>query len=224
MSMKTVKRCYELLSQMSDGELYTWNNLRDYSKSPGRDVKRLLDEGLLKKVGPGLYLRPKKGRFGDVALKEQELVKAFLKSDDFLIFSTNFYNSLGLGLTQLKNETVVYNKKRYEPVTLSGRKYYFKRPNNAYPDKLTAEFLLVDLMNNLDSVGEAPSELQQSVVKVVQSHKFNNKLLFELAQQYGKVATKKFFSQFIIDKPKQKNRIKMPSSRGNPNQMNKKVA
>lgn len=200
--MRTVKQCYELLSQLSEGTVYSWKELKEYSRSPGRDVKRLLDEGLLKKVGPGLYSLPQKSRFGEVPPKEDELVKSFLKSDDFLMFSINLYNSLGLGLTQLKNETVVYNKKRYEPVVLSGRKFEFKRPNNGYPNKLTAEFLVVDLMNNLKSVGEDPSKLQHNVAKAVHLNKFKTELLLELASMYGKVGTKKFFSELFTEKPK----------------------
>lgn len=194
--MRTVNQCYKLLSQLSEGTVYSWSALKEHSSSPGRDVKRLLDEGLLNKVGPGLYTPPKKSRFGVVPPKEDELVKNFLKSDDFLLFSTNQYNSLGLGLTQLKNETVVYNKKRHEPLVFSGRKFEFKRPNNGYPNKLTAEFLVVDLMNNLNSVGEDSGKLKENVDRAVRSNKFNKKLLVELANAYGKVGTRKFFSKF----------------------------
>lgn len=206
--MKTVTKCYKLLSQLSEGTVYSWNELKEYSSSPSRHVKRLLDEGLLNKVGPGLYSPPQKSRFGLLPPKEDELVKNFLKSDDFLLFSTNLYNSLGLGLTQLKNETIVYNKKRYEPVVLLGRKFEFKRPNNGYPNKLTAEFLVVDLMNNLKSVGEDPRSLQENVMKAVHLNKFKTELLLELASMYGKVATKKFFFELLTDKPKQWKRLK----------------
>ena len=112
-------------------------------------MSRLVDKKYLTKVGPGLYLYPGKSRFGNVLPKEAELVKLFLKSSDFLVFSTNLYNQLGLGITQLKNETFVYNNKRHGEFELSGNKFSFKRPNNGFPRKLTKEFLFVDLMNNL---------------------------------------------------------------------------
>jgi hypothetical protein len=192
-SMRQVNRCYEVLSQLKVGRVYSWDEMKEYSKSPGRDVKRLLDEGKLEKVGPGLYSPFKMSRFGKVPPDESDVVKSFLKSDDFLMFSVNLYNSLGVGLTQLKNETVVYNKKRYEPVVLLGREFNFKRPNNGYPDKLTKEFLLVDLMNNLKSVGEEPNKLKEKVANVVASNKFNVAVLSALSKKYGKVSTRKFF-------------------------------
>lgn len=194
MGMKQVKRCYELLSQLSAGRVYSWSELKKYSKSPGRDVKRLLDEELLKKVGPRLYLLPKESRFGNLPASADELTMAFLKTDDFLMFTTSFYNSLGLGLTQLKNETVVYNKKRHGDFVLSNRTYHFKVKVKGYPKELTKEFLLVDLVNNLETVGESPSELLQKVARNVQANEFDKNKLFSFAKQYGHVFTKKFFS------------------------------
>ncbi len=198
--MRQAKQCYELLSQLSAGKVYQWRSLKEYSPSAGRDVKRLIEKGLLRKVGPGLYLSPKMSRFGDLPAEDSKLVEAFLKTNDFLMVNPNLYNSLGVGLTQLKNETVVYNKKRYEVVKLSGRKYNFKRPNNGYPSKLTAEFLLVDLVNNIDSVGESPTELKQMIVKRVKSGKFDTDLLLKMANKYGKVGTRKFFNEDVINK------------------------
>jgi len=187
------------MSQLSVGEVYSWDDLKEYSKSPGRDVKRLLDEGLLKKVGPGLYLLPKKSRYGLLPATEQQLVSAFLKTNEFLLFSPNLYNSLGVGLTQLKNEMTVYNNKRHEKVRLSRRSFNFKRPNNGFPKKLTKEFLLVDLMNNLNSVGESPNELREKVTRKVLSGEFDKKLLLSLSNQCGKVGTRKYFNQFKFD-------------------------
>lgn len=192
--MRQVKRCYELLSQLSAGRVYSWNELKEYSKSPGRDVKRLLDEGLLKKVGPRLYLPPKDSRFGKLPASAEQLASAFLKTDDFLMFTTNFYNSLGLGLTQLKNETVVYNKKRHGDFTLSNQTYHFKLKVKGYPKELTKEFLLVDLVNNLETVGESSSVLLEKVAHNVQANEFDKSKLFSFAKQYGHIFTKKFFN------------------------------
>lgn len=197
--MKQVKRCYELLSQLTEGEVYTWDKLKEYSKSPGRDVKRLLDEGLLKKVGPGLYLLPGKSKYGPLPADEHKLVSLFLKTDDYLMFSPNLYNSLKVGLTQLRNEMFVYNNKRYEKVRLGRRNFNFKRPNNGFPKKLTKEFLLVDLMNNLAYVGEPQDEVTKKVTRAVLDGEFDKKLLLSLAERHGKVATKKYFDQFKFD-------------------------
>lgn len=195
--MREAKQCYELLSHLSVGKVYRWDNLTKYSRSMTRDLRRLLSQDLLKKVGPGMYMVPQKSRFGEVPAEDSSLVEAFLKTNDFLLFSTNLYNSLGLGLTQLKNETVIYNKKRYETIELSGRFFHFKRPNNGYPAELTSEFLLVDLVNNLRSVGELAGPLKQRIIQKVKLGKFDSEFLLKIANQYGKVGTKKFFNEII---------------------------
>jgi hypothetical protein len=49
------------------------------------------------------------------------LVKAFLKTDRFVLTSPNAYNQLGLGTTQLYNKRVVYNQKRHGTFPLGNR-------------------------------------------------------------------------------------------------------
>lgn len=198
--MRQVNRCYEVLSQLTVGEVYSWEKMKEYSKSPGRDLKRLLDEGKLEKVGPALYSSFKMSRFGKVPPDESDLVKAFLKTDDFLMFTPNLYNRLGLGLTQLKRQTFVYNKKRHGQFKFYNRNFDFKLKPKGFPKKLDKEYLLVDLVNNLDDVGEEPSMLLSRVEKKVRANEFDNNKLFLLAKQYGHVYTKKFFAALEFGK------------------------
>ncbi|MCS5708704.1 hypothetical protein CC99x_007255 [Candidatus Berkiella cookevillensis] len=191
--MNRVLKRYNLLSKLTVGEVYSWGDLESLSGSLGRDLKQLQKEGYLKRVGPGLYSLPKKSRFGDVPASAEQVVSAFLKTDDFLIFSPNLYNGLGLGLTQLKKQTFVYNKKRHGDLKLGNRTYEFKLKAKGYPKDLTKEYLLVDLVNNLEDVGEDPRKLLNNVANSVQENQFDNTKLFALAKQYGHVYTKKFF-------------------------------
>lgn len=192
--MNRVPKRYNLLSKLTVGEVYSWSDLEPLSGSLGRDLKQLQEEGYLKRVGPGLYLLPKQSRFGTVPASAEQVIQAFLKTNDFLMLSPNLYNSLGLGLTQLKKQTFVYNKKRHGDLKLGNRTYEFKLKAKGYPKKLTKEYLLVDLVNNLEDVGEDPIKLLNNVADSVQKNQFNNSSLFALAKQYGHVYTKKFFA------------------------------
>jgi hypothetical protein len=197
---RTLKR-HHLLSKLTVGEVYSWRDLESLSGALGRDLKQLQDEGYLRKVGPGLYLLPKQSRFGTVPPSAEQVVSSFLKGDDYLLVSPNYYNSLGLGLTQLRNEVFVYNNKRHGDVKLANRTYHFKVKLKGYPKSLTKEYLLVDLVNNLETVGELPSAVLKNIADSVKSSDFNNSRLFALAKQYGLVYTKKFFSALERDKP-----------------------
>ena len=126
----------------------------------GRHLKQLVEDGTLKKVSSGIYSYQKKASFGRVPAEDSTLVKAFLKSDDFLLVNPNAYNALGVGTTQLYNEQVVYNRKRHGKFTLDGRVFDF-RVKPYFPKALSKEFLLVDLVNNVKYLAE-----DQMLVKI----------------------------------------------------------
>jgi hypothetical protein len=193
-----MKRAYkeiQILDNLLRGNVYRLEQLASFSHSIGRDIKKLETKGALQKVGPGLYYYPKKSWLGNLPPDEYKLIKSFLKTDNFLVLSSNWYNSLGLGLMQLRNETFVYNTKRYEMVKLCGRTFDFRRPNNGFPRKLSKEFLLVDLVNNISELGESIELIKNKIAE--KSANFDSDLLIKLAKKYGKVGTKKFLLSLL---------------------------
>ncbi len=65
--------------------------------------------------------------------------------------SINAFNTSRLGLTQLYNTMWVYNHKRKGELTLNGKTFEYKI-KNAFPQKVDREYLLVELLNNLESL------------------------------------------------------------------------
>lgn len=180
---------------MKPGQIYRRKELLSVSKSADRVLRDLVEIGRLTKVEPNLYFFPRVSRWGNVPASLEDLVTAFLKTDDYLILTNADYNSLGLGLTQLWNEARVYNKKRHVKLNLGNYNCFFQRPNNGYPSKLSKEFLLIDLMNNLQEVGEDPNELKERIV--VNLYKFDQKKIKHMSSKYGKVGTKYFFDKLL---------------------------
>lgn len=193
--MRTATSQQNLLKELRRGKVYRREELATHSRSVDRDLQRLSKEGSLHKVGAGLYLYPKNSRWGFLPAENKELAKSFLKTSDFLVITNNHYNPLGLGMTQLWNEVRVYNKRRHQKVVLAGVKFDFQVPFNGYPKQLTVEFLLVDLVNNLASCGESPAAIKERLSKSLD--KFDKKLLLQLSQKYGKLATKKYFRSLL---------------------------
>jgi hypothetical protein len=99
-----------------------------------------------------------------------------------------------VGTTQLYDKTVVYNHKRHGEYALGGRKFDF-RVKPAFPRKLSREFLLVDLVNNLDQLAESRKEVLERVEK--QAVSANRPRLLRAARHYGNVRTKKFFERAL---------------------------
>lgn len=181
----------EFQKHLRPGQSYRRADLAKWSNAVDRHVQASLADGTLTKLAGGLYYAPKRTAFGDAPVDDATLVSTFLKGDKFLLASPNAYNNLGVGTTQLHNKTVVYNHKRHGKFKLGNRVFDF-RMKPRFPSKLTPEFLLVDLVNNLDQMGEDPDETLQRVEHVVPT--CNASRLERTAKSFGRVRTKKFFS------------------------------
>lgn len=143
----------EFKRHLRPGQVYRRKDLARWSNAVDRHVRTLVDDGRLEKVGAGLYMSPRRTRFGNAPARREKLVETFLGDDRFLMVSPNAFNGLGLGTTQLYNVPVVYNRKRHGRFRLDGRLYDFRmRPT--VPTKLSEELLLVDLLHNADRLAE----------------------------------------------------------------------
>src|SRR5258707_2164412 len=154
----------ELKKRLRPGQVYRREDVARWSNAVDRHLKQLVEEGTLTKLAGGLYAYLQQTVFGKAPAEDDRLVEAFLKDDRFLLASPNAYNSLGVGTTQLYDKTVVYNHKRHGDFVLGGRKFAFRvRPS--FPKSLTSEFLLVDLVNNLDQLAENKQEVLARVAE-----------------------------------------------------------
>ncbi len=184
----------ELKKHLRPGQVYRRAELAMHSKSVDRHLQELVKDGVLQKLSGGVYYCPKKTSFGDAPPEDEKLVRSFLKDDKFYLTSLNTYNSLGVGTTQLYNEKLVYNHKRDGRHTLNGRNYYFlKRPR--FPKKSSQEFLLVDLMNNLEFLAESKEEVRNNVAEKALS--MDKSKLMKAAHEFGGVRTKNFFKKLF---------------------------
>jgi hypothetical protein len=187
----------KLLISLQSGRVYRREEMTTFSKAIDRDLKKLSDKGVLLKAGPGLYYKPKFSRFGLLPPKEKELVHSFLGDTHFLLFSWNDYNALNLGLSQVYNSYIVYNYKRYLEQELGGKLFHFRRPSRGFPSKLSKEYLLVDLVDNINAL-EDPMEITLRIRK--QLGNFNTTQVLTLARRYGKERTKKIFEELCEGK------------------------
>ncbi len=184
----------EFKKHLKRGEVYRRTDLTQWSKSVDRHLDSLLIDGMLEKLSQGLYYYPKETAFGKTPPEEEALVRSFLKDDRFLVTSPNAYNSLGLGTTQLYNTRTVYNHKRHGEFELGNRKFLFCiKPH--FPKKMTKEFLLVDLMNNLSKLAEDHQEVLRNLPNKLQS--MDMRKLKTSVQEYGNVKAKKILLPLV---------------------------
>jgi hypothetical protein len=184
----------ELKKHLQRGKVYRRSDLAKWSKSVDRHLEALVEEGTLQKLSQGLYYFPTESAFGKRPPEEETLIKSFLKDDRFLLTSLNAYNSLGVGTTQLYNQRTVYNHKRHGDFKLGNKNFSFRvKPH--FPKKATPEFLLVDLVNNLDSLAEDPNELLKNISRKVRT--MDTKKLERSVKEYGNARAKKIFAPLM---------------------------
>ena len=183
-----------LKKKLRKGRVYRREDLAKYSKSIDRHLAELVEKGLLIKLSQGLYYAPKMTSFGIAPPDEDELIKAYLKGDDYLVTSPNYYNALGLGTTQLYNTKRIYNHKKHDDVKLGNRVYEFRRKPK-FPKKLSNEYVIVDLLNNLKSLAEDQNQIIHNLKNKIKS--LDGVALRRNANRYGSIAARKIIEKLV---------------------------
>ncbi|MCB1466065.1 MAG: hypothetical protein KDK08_02675 [Rhizobiaceae bacterium] len=184
----------ELKRHLRPGQVYRRADLLPWSNAVDRHLRELVADGTLTKLAGGLYHYPKRTSFGAAPAEEGKLVEAFLKDHRFLLTSPNAYNALGVGSTQLYNETVVYNHKRHGRFKLGKRAFDFRvKPH--FPSTLSEEFLLVDLVDNLDRLAERKPAVLEGVRK--KAGRADPQALRKAVRDYGGSKSRKFFEPLL---------------------------
>jgi hypothetical protein len=184
--MKTLRQ------HIKPGDVYRRSDLEYFSTSIDRHLSQLVQDGTLLRLSQGLYYAPQFSKFGAVPPSDNVLIERFLKDDEFLMISPNSFNSLGLGLTQLYNTTWVYNHKRKGEFRLNGKLFEFKL-KSSFPTQITKEFLLVELLNSLDYLGE-----NLDLVSLSSKIKdFDSGVLIQMAQKYGSGRVRKILKSIL---------------------------
>lgn len=183
-----MKSAEKLRKSMVTGKVYRRQDLQGFTTAVDRDLRTLVGNGSVEKLHGGLYYRPEKNPYGVSPPSNEELIRAFLKTDDFLLTSYNHYNQLGLGLTQLHNAYVVYNHKRSGEFDLGGRRFRF-RLLPAFPRELSKEYLLVDLLNNLERLPDDTDRVRRNLKSRL--HEFDRRSVQELSEKYGRPSARR---------------------------------
>ena len=183
-----------LADELQAGRVYRREDLARLSNAVDRHLTQLVSTGTLKKLAQGLYYAPKQSSFGPLPPTDEQVVRGFLRDNEFLVFSPSSYNTLGQGTTQLYNSTLVYNHKRHGVFKLGNRQFHF-RVKPRFPKKLTPEFLYIDLLNNLDELAEDRDVvLSQARAKLMF---FNQSVLLKALGSYGSMATRKLVREWL---------------------------
>lgn len=176
------------------GTVFRRRDLAPSLPAVDRALSDALKAGTVRKARQGLYYVPKKTPFGEAPPSQERLVSKFLEDRDFLLFNPAYYNTLGLGMTQLYNTTVVYNRKRHGKFTLAGLTFDFRdKPRFPKAKQVTREYLLVDLLNNLDELAEDPADVMNKLQSKLDT--FDQQRLQQNMNDYGSAKARRYMAQ-----------------------------
>ena len=193
---KSQEPSYSKVWHLRSGAVYRRKDLAASSKSVDRDLQLAVSTGRLRKVAQGLYYVPQQTPFGEVPPDDHVLIEKFLEDSHFLILNPSYYNTLGLGMTQLYNKTIVYNHKRHGKFLLGNRSFDF-RVKHRFPMKHSTEFLWVDCLNNLDELAEDCEEVVRRARESL--HRFDSMVLRQAVINYASTATRKLTKGWFGD-------------------------
>jgi hypothetical protein len=168
------------------GRVYRTRELRAFSANSSRWAKRLVEQGVLRQPHHGLFYAPVQSRFGLVGVTDEELLRAFLGTDDFLITGPDVWNALGLGTTQLFAVTLVYNGGRTGEVELGGRRFWFRRVR--FPKDPPPEWYVVDLYQNERWMAEDTTRLDEHLARALRVGRLDRARLEEMVSEYARPA------------------------------------
>jgi hypothetical protein len=171
------------------GRVYRRKYLARWSTAIDRHLQQLVRDGTLTKLAGGFYLCPP--AVGRPLPNDTTLVRTFLE-DRFLLASPSAFNSLGIDTTGLYVNTVVYNYKRHCDLSLGGRIFHFRK-KLSLPRKLSPEFLLVDIVNNVAHLAGGKKQVLARVEACAAL--FDASRLQRAARNYGNTSARTFFNQ-----------------------------
>lgn len=145
-----------------------------------------MGEGKLRQAAHGLYYAPIPTRFGPAPPPSEELLRAFLKGEPFLVTGPPRWNALGLGATSMFAVTLVYNTQRSGEFRLGSRRFLLRRVY--FPEASTPEWFVIDLLQHHDMAGIALSELRKGLA-TLRLGRWDREHLREMAETYGTKAT-----------------------------------
>jgi hypothetical protein len=184
--------------QLEPGRVYRTRDLARWSRNAPRLAKRLVREGKLVQLAPGLFSYPRQSRFGAVPPSDEDLLRTFLGNAPFVFTGPDRWNALGLGSTAVFAAPLVYNTKRSGVFELGGRRFLLRRV--AFPENPPPEWFVVDLLEHADQAGASSTDLAAALARALARGAFDRERLRAMARRYGTKVTLGLVESALTDR------------------------
>lgn len=100
--MKIAQKIKNKINTIKEGETFTYRQLsidNNEYQTAAKSIERLITKGIIKRISPGIFYKPKQTVFGELLPNNEEIIKPYLFKNgkrNAYITGTLLYNKLGL--------------------------------------------------------------------------------------------------------------------------------
>ena len=167
--MSITKKIEEKLKTIKEGETFTYNQLsidkKEY-QTAAKAVERLIKKGIIKRVAPGQFFKPKKTVFGEILPNENEILKPYLFKNGKrtgYITGVYLYNKLGL-TTQIPQIINIASLKKEVKVNKANLKI---KPAKSYVDVTNKNFQYLEILDVIKNFNKIPDLNMESGIRIL---------------------------------------------------------
>ena len=151
------------------GTLFSYRNFKvapNTMEATTATLSRLTSKGIIKRFGKGKYFKPKNGVFGEVPLKENQIIETIIKDNGNLIgylTGAGAYNKMGL-TTQIANEYTIAAYEFRKPIQKGRVKARFVK---AYCDITEMNIPLLQLLDAIKDIRSIPGTETNIAIELI---------------------------------------------------------
>jgi len=156
--MNIAKKIENNLKSIKDGKTFTYKELsieKNEYQSAAKAIERLIKKGILKRISPGIFFKPKQTVFGELLPDEEEILKPYLyKNGNRIAYITGIYlyNKLGL-TTQIPQIIKIASREKEIKVNKSNLKV---KPAKSYADVTNKNFQYLEILDAIKDFKKIP--------------------------------------------------------------------
>ena len=157
-NMNITKKIEKKLKTINEGETFTYKELsieKNEYQSAAKSIERLIKKGIIKRISPGIFFKPKQTVFGELLPKEEEILKPYLyKNGNRIAYITGIYlyNKLGL-TTQIPQTIKIASREKEIKVNKSNLKV---KPAKSYVDVTNKNFQYLEILDAIKDFRKIP--------------------------------------------------------------------
>ena len=167
--MNITKKIEGKLKTINEGETFTYKDLsveKNEYQSATKAIERLIKKGIIKRISPGIFFKPKQTVFGELLPNEEEILKPYLyKNGNRIAYITGIYlhNKLGL-TTQIPQIIKIASREKEIKVNKSNLKV---KPAKSYVDVTNKNFQYLEILDTIKDFKKIPDLDVENGIKIL---------------------------------------------------------